>query len=424
MTLTEAAETTKKAKYYIGIPLIAVLIIWMVVSMMMPQEDLPEKYVTPDYMCGQLDSFELRSLGVATSDTKFTIETTSGAIPDLPEVVNVFQYIHQPSLSARDDAKTIAENLGFDPEGMLRKSSSEYQWRNSSKSQTLTIETGNLNFDLVTDFTGGNINTYAERLPSEENAKTIAMDYLRDVGLLTTDYQNGFQRAYLISVTSSGEFRQAPSISDAQLIRVDFFRQQALVTIETEDEGIGGLGSTVGTELEKEKSTTITRDGESVEVKKYTTDIMNDSPIFGNITVFIGGTSEKNSSNYEIFGISYRNWILEENSCGTYKLITPQEAVRRVQEGEATLVYLLGAGEDKIVPPESKSVTEMRILEVGVSYLDRSIKQDYLQPIYFIKGEAQFSNGTYGEFYYYVPAVDYSSIPENAGTAPTTTPTE
>ncbi len=421
MTLTDAAEFTKKAKFYVIVPFVLVFVIWAVVKSFSPAADLPEKYITPDYMCGPLEAFELRSLGVATSDTKFTIETKSGAIPDLPKVVNVFRYIHQPSLTARDDAKQIAKKLGFDEDAISRKSASEYEWRNSSTKQTLVVETGNLNFWLTSDFP--DVDTYSSRLPSEENAKTIAMEYLRNNGFLTTDFQDGFQKTYMIDITSSGEFRQAASLSEAKLIRVDFFRQKPLITISLEQEGSEGIGSTVGSQLAEEKTTTITKNNQSVEVKNYTTDVLNDSPIFGNISVYLGGTEDKNARDYKVYKVDYVNWLTEDNPCGTYTLITPEEAVKKVQSGEATLVSLLKNGEDQIIPPETKTVTEMRILDVGIAYLDRSERQDYLQPVYYIEGEAQFDDGKYGTFYYYVPAVKYESIPETAGTPQQTTST-
>lgn len=417
MTLTEAAELTKKSVYYVGIPVATVFVVWGLWGMLSPQEELPQKYITPDNMCGQLPEFEMETLAQEIIDTKFSIETTSGAIPDLPKVVNVFKYDHPgQSLLALQEAQVFAEDLEFEPEKYNRISTIEYEWVDPIKGKRLVIETGNLNMSLTTDYTSPGVTTYPESLPSEENAKTIAINYLRSKNLLTEDYNAGSQKSYLIQITASGEMREAPSLSEADLIRIDFFREKDLITIDPSLTGTAEIGPTIGGELDEEKPTTIQEVGEkSKEVKRYKTSVLNDSPIFGNISVYVGGIPDENYRQYEIFGLEYRNWIVPEFACGTYGLITPEEAVRKVQEGKATLVHLVEKDGDRIIPYESKSISDMTILEVSLSYLDVSTKQSYLQPILAVRGEAQFEDGGYGNFYYYVPAIDYESIPENAG---------
>ncbi|MBN2100793.1 hypothetical protein JW710_02780 [Candidatus Dojkabacteria bacterium] len=417
MTLTEAASLTKKSVYYVGIPLGAIIVIWIIIQMITPQATLPEKYITPDYLCGPLPKLELESIEQPTSNTQFNIETTTGAIPDLPKVVNVFKYNHPgQSLLALEESKIIAERLGFAPEIYTRKSVVEYEWQNYDNGQTLIIETGNLNLNLTTDFTAPGSETYSHLLPSEENAKSIAQSYLRSANLLTDDYQDGDQRTYLVQITSSGELREAPSLSEADLIRVDFFRKEALIIIDPELVDTAEIGSTLQEKLEEEEEVTIRdEDQKSVKVKKYNTDVKNDSPIFGNISVLVGGREEEESRDFKIFGLTYQNWIISDSPCGTYGLISPEEAVRKVQEGEGTLVYLMEKNGDRIIPYASKSVSGMTILEVDIAYLDTSAKQTYLQPVYYIRGEAEFENGEFGEFYYYVPAIDYDAIPDDAG---------
>ncbi|MEA3357384.1 MAG: hypothetical protein U9Q67_03020, partial [Patescibacteria group bacterium] len=393
MTLTEAAKLTKKSVRYIGIPSLIIFFIWVIIGMLNPKEALPDKYITPDFMCGQLSEIQLDSFSLATPDTTFSIETTSGAIPDLPEVVNVFKYNHPgQSLMALQQAQMIAESLDFDPAHYTRISNVEYEWHNTTTAQTLVIEAGNMNISLTTDFTNPAVDTYSNNLPSEENAKTIAMDYLQSQNLLTKDYSAGNQKTYLIQITPSGEIRQAPSLSEADLIRVDFFREKGLITIDPDLVGTEEIGETLQEELEEEEITTIETDGEELDVKKYTTSVMNDCPIFGNISIYVGGLKNEVARDHAIFGLEYSNWILSAFACGTYKLITPQEAVKKVQSGEAALVYLMEKNGDRIIQYEAKSVKDMTIHAVGLSYLDTSARQDYLQPIFYIQGEARFEN--------------------------------
>ncbi|MBN1618024.1 hypothetical protein JW887_01620 [Candidatus Dojkabacteria bacterium] len=417
MTLTEAAAFTKKSVYFIGIPFLAITLVWIVYRTLVPNSDLPDNYITPDYMCGPLDTITIDSLPVSKSDTTISIETTSGAIPDLPTVVNVFEYAHPgASLSALQESQIIAQNLNFDMEAYTRPTTTEYQWTDTDTAKTLVVETGNLNFDLKTDFSNPNVELNSKTLPSStERAIEIATTYLQSRSLLTRDYYDGYQKAYLIKLTADGQMREATSISEAQMIRVDFFRKKDLITIDPTLAQTEQIGSSIQNELEDDQTTT---DQGSTDVKKYTTDILNDSPIFGNISVYIGGQMGEYNSDYQILGINYVNWYLADQPCGTYKLISPDEAVKKVQDGEAALVNLVVKNGDHIAPHENKVVTDMLILDVSLDYYDTKEKQYYLQPIYVIKGEAELDTGEFADFYYYVPAIDYDSIPEDAGIAP------
>ncbi|MDD3662126.1 MAG: hypothetical protein PHG63_03615 [Candidatus Dojkabacteria bacterium] len=415
MTLTEAANITHKGIRFFIVPISLIMVIWLFLGLMRPDPDLPDKYITPDYMCGPLPEIKIPAIAEG-SGGNFSIETTSGAIPDLPKVVNVFRYEHPgQSLLALQEAQHTADLLGFEPEEYTRISATEYQWKIPEKKQTLVIETSNQNISLTTDFTSGPVDTHANTLPSEENAKTTAMQYLQTNSLLYKDYSNGTQRTYLIQITADGEMREAPSLSEAQLVRVDFFRNRDLMTIVPDLIGTEEVGSTLQEELEDEKVSSLqTEDSGIIEVKKYAASIYNESPMFGNITVYVGG-SVRTNSDYEIFGIEHRNWFLETLACGTYRLITPQQAVSKVQNGEASLVHLLEKRADRIVPYEETSVEQMTILEVTLGYWEPQDKQNYLQPIFIIRGEADFGSDVYGDFYYYVPAIDYESIPPDAG---------
>lgn len=427
MTLTEAAEMTKKSVYFLGIPFAAVFVVWILLGLITSKPDLPDKYITADYMCGQLTQFDMEALPQKASAAKISIETTSGAIPRLPEVVNVFKYTHSSqSLLALEKSQMYAERFGFNTDEYRRISTTEYQWDNAETAQSLIIETGNMNMYLKTDFTNPNVDTLSETLPSEEQAKISAERYLQGKNLLTDDLQDAEKKTYLIQITADGEMRESPSLAEADLIRVDFFREKSLITVEPQYAGADELGPTVQEKLEEVEVTEIENEEQQIKkkVKKYNTDVVNDNPIFGNISVYVGGMDEESYNNYQVFKMDYVHWPIADIACGTYKLLTAQEAVRKVQEGEATLAHLAPKDSDRIIPYEPRAVSSMIILEVDVVYLDQLQRREYLQPIFIIRGEATFDDGRKGTFYYYVPAIDYESIPENAGQAPQDQPTE
>lgn len=417
MTLTEAASFSKKATKLFVLAIVLIMVGWIVFRMINPTLDVPEDYLEPNNMCGVIDELSLNSLAISTPNTNFSIEMASGAIPRIAEVVNVYKYANPGhNLWALEEAQMKAEVLGFDAESYSRTSSTVYKWENSNTYQTLIVDSANQNFTFNTDFENNNIDTLSQYLPNESDAKEIALNFLSQKNLLTQDYRVGYQEVIPIEITTNGEFREAASISDADLIRVDLFRYKDLITVSPELVGTEQIGSTLQEQLEEEESTYVTTDGDEEEVKQYSTKVLANSPIHGNIQIYLGGNEYSNTSKPNVFAIDYTNWLIGDLPCGTYRLITPQEAVKQVQDGDGYLVHLLEDGGDRLVQYEEKAVKELTIFEVDLVYLDLKEEQNYLHPIYYIYGEAEFDGDVYGEFYYYVPAVNYGAIPENAGT--------
>lgn len=415
MTLTEAAKFTRKGTKLFAISVGLILVGWIVYNILYPSAKVPDDYLVPNNKCGVIDELELSSLSLSTPNTNFSIETASGAIPVIAEVVNVFEYSNEGhNLWALEEAQMTAESLGFEPEDYARTGSTIYTWKNSASKQTLVIDTANQNFTLSTDFKNNNIDTLPEYLPNETDAKEIALNYLSQKNLLTQDYKDGYQEIFPIEVTADGEFREASSISNADLVRVDLFRYKDLITIPTELTDTNQIGGTLQEQLSQEESSYITTEQGEKEVKQYSTRVLTDSPVFGNIQIYLGGNEYANTSKPNVFGINYTNWTVGNTPCGTYKLITPQAAVKEVQDGGGYLVHLLEDGGDRLITYEEKTVKNLTVYDVELVYLDLKEEQNFLQPVYAISGEAEFEDKVYGEFYYYVPAVNYSAIPEDS----------
>lgn len=415
MTLTEASVLTNKATKYFLLPMLVIMVIWLMVKMAQPNTDIPDNYMNPDNLCGPLPELTIEGFDTA-GDIEYSCETTAGCYPDLPEIVNVFQYDHPgQSLYAQREAQQTATLLGFE-NSPSRPNNTEYKWTDPLTKRTLIIEASNQNIDMFTDFNDPSVNTHSSTLPSEEKAEEIAQLFMQNMSLLTSDYASGPKVTHLIQIGVDGSLSQAPSLSEADLVRVDFTRSRDLITIDPEFVQADELGSTLQTELEQSDTTTITtNDSRTKEIKRYPTHVFNNSPYFGNISVFIGGQKDSNTREYQIFDLKYHNWVIPILPCGTYSLISTQEAVRKVQSGEAALTYLMESNGDEIVPYETRKVAKMTILEITLGYYDDWDRQDYLQPVYVISGDAEFENGVYGKFFYYIPAIDYNAIPENAG---------
>lgn len=417
MTLTEAAELTAKIEKFVILPIGLIMFVWLVMKMINPVSTLPSAYIDPNFLCGPIPKLKIDSLEVAGEIT-YKCETTAGCYPeDLSKVVNVFRYDHPgQSLFALREAQQTAELLKFDKTKYTRISDTEYKWTDPSTKRTLIIETGNQNISMTTNFSDPTVDTSVGALPNLEKAKEIALQFLQKANLLTKDYSAGEKITHLVQIGPDGSFSEAPSISEADFIRVDFTRSCDMMTLDPKKVEAKELGSSLQTSLiEKDSETITTKSGTQEEVIRIPTRIYNETPYYGNISVLVGGQAESGLQNYAIYGLEYRNWLIPVLPCGTYPLISTREAVRRVQEGEASLVYLVEDGGNTVVPYTTRKIHSMTINKISIGYYDTAQKQKFLQPIYVIEGEATFANGVFGPFTYYVPAVDYDAIPPDAG---------
>ena len=84
------------------------------------------------------------------------------------------------------------------------------------------------------------------------------------------------------------------------------------------------------------------------------------------------------------------------------------------------MVYLNDKNGDTVAPYKPRKVSKFTILDLALGYYDAPEEQEFLQPIYVFIGEATFSDGRLGRFYFYLPAIDYSIIQD----APPDTPSK
>lgn len=104
--------------------------------------------------------------------------------------------------------------------------------------------------------------------------------------------------------------------------------------------------------------------------------------------------------------MNYINWPVSENPCGTYKLIGEDQAIQRIKEGKGYLVHTHLKGTNPLSPlPANIEINKLRVFEISLAYLDTENLQEFLQPVYVVRGEAETTHGT-GEFIVYVPAIE------------------
>ena len=436
MTLTEPSFWTRR---FGVIVLVVIFIMGITLSILFWPKKVkpPEEYLIPNYACTNTKEeflekavLDIPSLKIdPASEALFTVNTDTGKVNTLPSVINVYKYdIQTQSSQALFEAQNIAAKLGFEKENVIGDDKDVYMWRDPVNKRRLTVYKRNMNFKLETDVeqirTASNL--YGGSLPDEMTAKTRARNILNSLGVLDDTMQNTTEDSIgitFIRIDSDGTYRKAASLSQADLIRVNFRREKSMITIGSNlvgaEEMVKEMSKTVGNEPAK---TTTTINDEKVEI--YTFDTLITLPRIQdtNISVYIGpeNTESNLQSNLKsLYQIDFTYWPIYPDSCGTYPLITTQAALDKVMGGEGKLVYLYERDGDFVSEYMQKNVKKFTITEnVRIVYYETPEEQEYLIPVYLFSGEAEFADGIMGEFDIYYPAIDYDNIQDKRISAP------
>ena len=412
MTLTETAYWTKRLSVVIGGFLFVAIIVLYVFLSQNAKPVEPLEYVYPQNTCTQTreefveNKLQIPSLKIKSDVTpSYTIETPTGQFSDMPAIVNVYRFKPLSAfLTVRDSAQSIAKTLGFDPEAIQKPDSLHYMWEKKNPKQTFIISTRTQHFQFKTDFTDPSLKILNTVAPNEQRAIDLANRMMDKIGLMSNDFLKESPTTKFIIINPDGSFSEASSALDAQLIRIDYHRSIASISVPMDYPNADVI-------IKKYESKFLRYREESIGGRKYyqfIASIVTPDTQKSTVSVYVGTDPE--SGYGKIYQIDFFNWYIEDTSCGTYSLISPTVAFDKIQSGEASLVYLNDKNGDTVKPYSPRSVQAFHVYDMFLAYYDSVEEQKFLQPIYIVSGEAIFSDGRKGQFYFYVPAIDYDVI--------------
>ena len=183
-----------------------------------------------------------------------------------------------------------------------------------------------------------------------------------------------------------------------------------MITIASDIVGAESMVASLTRKLGEPTEETPIINDERITVYTFNTSVTTTNPNKSNISVYIGVQEKSSDTLAGIYQIDYVYWPIQETNCGTYELVSPQYAIQQVQSGNGSLVYLNKVGGDDVVNYIPKKVTKFSVFYINLTYYESLEEQEYLQPIYVVSGEAIFDDGSKGEFDYYYPAINYTSV--------------
>lgn len=263
-----------------------------------------------------------------------SLETATGSLPDFSDRGFVYNIQSQtPNLLALDRAKEQAKRLGFQGEPQL-VSKEEYRFTNQgSLPETLEMNITNGSFTLKKSWQNDPALLLEKNLPGKEEAIIEAKNFLQQAGLLAQDLKDGEAKVRYLKLVGNN-FKTAPSLSEADFVRVDLFRSK------------------------NEELPFLTANSQE-----------------GTIYLVLSGSR----INYKRFiEVVYRYFPTEYETAATYPLKSVDLAWQELEKGEG-FISSIDAG-----------ISQTKVRKVSLAFFDPYTAQKYIQPVFVFEGDANF----------------------------------
>ena len=264
----------------------------------------------------------------------YTLETIEGKLPTLADTGKVY-FIPQPAVSllSLDRAKELAQRMNYrgEPEQI---NNTLYRWQNSQPPTQLELDKNTQNFTIRYDYRNDQELVDNKNLPNDQLAAQEAKGFLSTAGLLKDDLQKGEAEFINYRFTPPNLF-PAASISETNLIRVNFFREK----------------------LDEMR-------------------ILPPNPQKSLVSFLF---SSSRTPGKRIVEVDFNYSTVNKENFATYPLKTVDQAWDELTTGKGYVATVDESAAPKVV-----------IRKVSLAYYDSDTPQHYLQPIFVFEGDPQF----------------------------------
>ncbi len=291
----------------------------------------------PDVKYGKIPSPAFTHVSTSSSGMKFSLETVEGGPPETTSAGKVYLMPKKlPSLLAADRAKSFATKLGFTNDPQLITPTNYLFTDPGDNLRTLSLDINTMNFLLKYDYQNNSDIFVKGGIISKDDAFNEVKTFIQLNNIFDDSILKGKITYELLSYnTQTKTFFPASSLSDANALRINFFRNDL--------------------------------DGMRILPPQF-----NESY---NHVLFNAGTTP----NTRILEMSYSFWPISFDDFGTYPLKSGSAAWKDLTDGYALVVEMGNNSPENII-----------IRKIYLAYYDSDQPQSYLQPIFVFEGDNGF----------------------------------
>ncbi len=337
-SLTETAYYTRRAINWTILGIIGYMLLRIFWSLLVTVylTVFPPKAPPPNHAFGTLPAVSFSGPAASPSAQPiFQLQTIEGSVPAASPSANVYFMPKKGSnLLALSTAQGFAKRLGFATTPIPDPASKNVYRFDDATNQLrhLWYDIVTTNFVILYDFqrdTGLFLNS---RVPSAQEARAEAKNFLQTYGLYPDDLTKGNIRVTYYRV-SENALLPVTSQSQADAVRVDFFRPLIAAT-----------------------------------------PVVSDKPGEGPISIVFSGSGNNKK---RILQLRYAYWPIDYQTTATYSLKTSAQAWQELQTGGG---YVLKY-------PKTPLIT---VRNIYLAYFDSTAPQTYLQPVFVFEGDDGF----------------------------------
>jgi len=333
LTLNQATSETRVILKWGGVIFLVFIIIFLVfkIGTTLKQTFFPTPPAPPTVSFGKLPAI-LFPNSVSDKNFNYSLNTVSGTLPTFQDRIKVYKMVPvSPDLLALKKAISKVSSVGFtNPE--IPVSAKVYQWNDSGTlNRSLTMEIFSTDFSLSSTFISDPIVQSAVNLPDPNTAISTAQGFLSAMSSFPDDIDTTKTKILLFSINNN-TLTTATSVSNAQVIEVDFFQKD-----------INRL---------------------PVYYPKAVNSTMN--------VLVVGGEDQP-----QVAQVNFSHQTVSDQSA-TYPIKTAQDAYSLLKQGKGYIASYFGTS------------TDISIKNVFLAYYIGDKKQDYLFPIAVFEGDNGF----------------------------------
>jgi hypothetical protein len=349
--------------------------------------------LAPNNAFGPLPEPVIPNVSIA-GDSKPTFDLSNGQLPRFPDTVLVYN-ISLPRVSFDTLDKTVrsAGQLGF-TNTYQEVSSNVLRWQNPSGTRSLEVDNNTGRWQMRTQYffdTIALLNRQLNTIPNYYGQRGVSI--ASQLGFTDDSFNQPPSVATFARLGTDGLFTNPLTSASANYVVVDIYRNLPMSALKP-------------TNQLNEAQKQLTNRPQETKGKVYKAD-----PRRGAIRLVVGGDATK--TNEDVFAIDFQAYRYSTNY-GIYSVVTPQEAITRLQQGKGSLMQIQLLTDDYFGNNKQLSVKRFVIepTETELAYFEGGDDSKYTYPIYVFKGRVETNDNKTGRFVFYVDALQ-----RNLGTA-------